>query len=352
MAKKNRKKIGLPPGSVVFTGKRKVEQILIHHLRYSGDILEEKLLDNHKTITFHQPGEDQVEWYDIRGLHDTELVESIGRFFGVHPLILEDVVDIHQRPKFEEYDNGNFLLFREFKFNLDTRKVKTQQVSLFFTNNFVLSFQEEEDDLFESVRERLRTSRGKIRKRGGDYLAYALLDNVVDNYFLTLDEIEGAIEDLELEILENANSDTKSKIHGLKQEMLIVRKSIAPLREAMGRFSKSENEFMNPETLVFIRDLYDHTIQIMDMVDTYRDLLNSLQDLFLSELSFKMNNVMQVLTIITTIFVPLSFLAGLYGMNFDYIPELHWRNGYFILLGIMGAIAISLIYYFQRKKWL
>ncbi len=353
MAKKKRKKkAGLPPGSIIFTGKRRVEQIHVHHLKYDGDTLEEKLLDNRETIAFPPVAGVSVEWYDIRGLHDTEMVETIGVAYGIHPLILEDVVDIQERPKFEEYANGNYLLFRELKFDSERKGIKTQQVSIFFTNHLVISFQEEADDLFESVRERLRSGRGRIRKRGADYLAYALLDNVVDNYFSTLDEVESVIEELELEILENPDNQTKSKIHRLKQEMLIVRKSIAPLREAIGRFSKSENEYIDPETLIFIRDLYDHTIQIMDMVETYRDLLNGLQDLFLSELSFKMNNVMQVLTIITTIFVPLSFLAGLYGMNFVYIPELQWEYGYFALLGLMAFIAFMLILYFREKKWL
>ncbi|GJM32612.1 MAG: magnesium and cobalt transport protein CorA [Saprospiraceae bacterium] len=329
-----------------------MEHIHIHHLRYNPDTLEEHLRDNSKVSDLQQAEEGMFNWYDVRGLHDTEMVEKFGKVFQIHPLVLEDIVDTQQRPKFEEYETGNYLLFRDLKFIAETKKIKTQQVSVYFGKNFLLSFQEEEDDLFESVRERLRTSGGRIRRRGVDYLAYALLDNVVDNYFLTLDEVEAVIEDLEFEVLENPNSHSKAQIHHLKQEMLVIRKSITPLREAIGQFSKSENEFINENTFVFIRDLYDHTIQIMDMVETYRDILNGVQDLYLSELSYKMNNVMQVLTIITTIFVPLSFLVGLYGMNFDNMPELHWKYSYFILLGLMVIIAISLLNYFRRKNWL
>lgn len=216
----------------------------------------------------------------------------------------------------------------------------------------MLTFQEDATDLFADIRKRIADGRGRIRLRGADYLAYALIDVIVDNYYIVLDKVETCIESIETEITNNASPQIKSDIHSLKQEMLIVRKSVAPLREAITRFAKSEHSLIQDSTVLFLRDLQDHTIQVMDMIETYRDMLNSLQDLYLSEISFKMNQVMQVLTVITTIFVPLSFLTGLYGMNFEYIPELGFRNGYFVLWGVMLVLVVSLLVWFRKRKWL
>ena len=216
----------------------------------------------------------------------------------------------------------------------------------------VLTFQEDHTDLFAPVRKRIHSGKGKVRQRGADYLAYALADNLVDHYYVVLDLIEDQIETLEDSLLEKPDGSTKEKIHHLKKEMIRVRKSIAPLREAISRFSKSDSPLIEENTVTYIRDLYDHTIQIMDSVDNFRDVLNGLQDLYISEISFRMNQVMQVLTIITTIFVPLSFLAGLYGMNFDNIPELHFKHGYFILLGVMFLVAVGLLLGFKKRNWL
>ena len=230
--------------------------------------------------------------------------------------------------------------------------LKTEQLSIYIGQNFLLSFQEDNDDLFVPIRKRLEKGSGRIRQRGSDYLGYALIDSVVDNYFVVLDKVEMAMEDIEEAILKNNDSGIKGRIHQLKLQTLLLRKSIAPLRDAVSRFSKTDNSLMTEDTLVFARDLHDHINQIIDMVETSRDIVNGLNDLYISELSFKMNNVMKILTIITTIFVPLSFLAGLYGMNFDNMPELHWQYGYFILLGVMFFILIGLLVFFHRKRWL
>ncbi len=349
--KSRRKKTGLPPGSVVFVGNQKVDKVFIHHLQYEDEILNEQTFDNHAQITFHESAEEEVDWYDIRGLHDTDLIESIGKTFKIHPLILEDVVNTHQRPKYEEYENGIFILFRALSFDKDQLEIKTEQVSLFFAKGLLISFQEAETDLFAAVRKRIETGRGRVRQRGTDYLAYALLDNVVDHYYGIFDEIEEVIETLENNLLTNADNSIKEQIHHLKKELLTIRKSIAPLREAVGQFSKSDNPIIEDRSAIFVRDLYDHTVQIMDRVETYRDMLNSLQDLYLSEISFKMNQVMQVLTVVTTVFVPLSFLAGLYGMNFENIPELHYKNGYYVLLSVMFVIFLGSLFFFKKKKW-
>ncbi|MCB9081498.1 MAG: magnesium/cobalt transporter CorA [Lewinellaceae bacterium] len=351
MPQRIRKKAGLPPGSVVFTGKRKVEHIDIHYLEYNeGEILEQHL-DNRNIRSCHVPRPDRVQWYDMRGLHDTELIEAIGSTFEVHPLVLEDIANTQQRPKFEEYDGGIFLVLQALRFDEAEVKVITEQVSLYFGEGFLLSFQEDAEDLFEKIRDRLHAGRGRIRLRGADYLAYAMLDLVIDHYFLVLDQVEVLIEELEADIIGPLAENTKGKIHHLKQEMLVLRRAIAPLREAISRFARAGNEFVTEETVLFIRDLHDHAIQVTDLTDNYRDMLNSLQDLYISEISLRMNNVMQVLTIITTIFVPLTFLAGIYGMNFDNMPELHWKPAYFVLLGVMFVVALALVRYFRYKKW-
>ncbi len=348
---KTRKKIGLPPGSVVFTGNQKVEKVQIHYLKYNADQFEETTKNNHSTLTLHESKEELVDWYDIRGIHDTELIQAIGNTFRLHSLILEEVVDTQQRPKFEEYENGIFLIFKALNFDQEKQTVVREQIALFFRKGLVITFQEDHTDLFEPVRKRIYSGKGKVRQKGADYLAYALADNLVDHYYTVLDTIEEQIELLEDNLLENPDSNSKSKIHQLKKEIIRVRKSIAPLREAISRFSKSDNPLIEESSVSYIRNLYDHTIQIMDSVDNFRDMLNGLQDLYISEISFRMNQVMQVLTIITTIFVPLSFLAGLYGMNFENMPELHYKYGYFVLLGVMALVAVGLVLWFKRQRW-
>lgn len=349
---KRLKKTGLPPGSVIFTGNKKVNEIIIHHLRYDSKALENRVLDNHSETVFHQSKEEEVDWYDMRGIHDTELIQSLGKTFDIHPLILEDIADVHQRPKFEEYEKGNFISIRALKFDKASTEILKEHVTIYFRKGFIVTFQETDSDLFDLVRKRIENGKGKIRDRGADYLAYAVVDTLVDNYFLVLEEIEEVIESLEEKVLSSQSSNIKGEIHSLKKELLVLRKSISPLREAIGRFSKSESPFVEENSLVFIRDLYDHTIQVMDMVDTYRDMLNGLQDLFLTEVSFKMNKVMQLLTLVSTIFIPLTFLAGIYGMNFSNMPELQWEYGYFVLLGTMTIIFIGLIIYFRKKEWI
>lgn len=349
--KNKRKKIGLPPGSIIFTGNRKVEKIFIHYLKYNAAQFEEDTIDNHGEITFRPSAEDQVDWYDIRGLHDTSLIETIGKHFDIHPLVLEDVVDIQQRPKFDEYEKGIFITLRALHFDREKKEVRTEQVAIYFRAGLLISFQETESDLCAATRKRIQSGKGRIRNREADYLAYALIDNIVDNYYIVLDEVEFVIEQLEEQLLNNPDHSIKEQIHHLKKELLVMRKSISPLREAISRFAKSEVSFIQDQSVVYIYDLYDHTVQIMEMVETYRDTLNGLQDLYISEISFKMNQIMQVLTIITTIFVPLSFLAGLYGMNFDHMPELHFKYGYYVLLAVMFTIFIGLLFYFKKQKW-
>ena len=342
------KKTGLPPGAIIFTGEKLTDEVTLTHTIYAPDYLT---TDSFLSAEIPPRDNERTNWYDVRGLHDTDLIQRFGELFDIHPLILEDIVDVDQRPKFEEYDNGFVVVIRALHFDTATRQITPEQVTIYVSEQLVMTFQEDARDLFVNLRERLANQRGRIKQRGADYLAYAVMDTIVDRYFVILDEIEQIIEQLELQVVQNPTQAVRSEIHTLKIAALSLRKSIAPLREAVGRFSKSEHALVQEGTLIFLRDLYDHTIQVLDMVETYRDMLNGLHDLYLSEVSYKMNSVMQLLTVISTIFIPLTFLSGLYGMNFEYMPELSWRYSYPVLWLVMLTVAGGLLYYFKRKGW-
>lgn len=346
---KKRKKAGLPPGSLIFTGHKKVENPDVTILKYNeNNISELKPSD----LELGELEEGFVHWYDVRGLHETALVERFGANFKIHPLVLEDILDIQQRPKFETYKTGFFIIIRSLKWDKETAGIQSEQASIYVGQGFVLSFQETADDIFEAVRERLQSGKGKIRMRAADYLAYALIDSIVDQYYHVLDQLEESIEQLEDDILDGRHKNVKMRIHEQKREVVGLRRSLAPLRDAVNQFGKSEHELITNVTTVFIRDVFDNIVQVVDILESHRDSLTNLQELYLSEISFKMNQVMQVLTIIATIFIPLTFLAGVYGMNFDHIPELHWKYSYFVLWGVMILVTLILLRYFRKKQWL
>jgi magnesium transporter len=348
--KKIRKKPGSPPGTLVFTGEKKVEYPFITKAFYNQNVYEYGDL---KGASIPKPSTEGTTWLDVRGLSDVELIENIGKEFQIHPLVLEDILNTGQRPKYEEFENGLFIICQSITASRNGRyEIQTEQVSFYIKADVIITFQENNEDLFESVKERLEMGRGRIRSSGANYLGYALLDNIVDNYFIALDQLEVELEELEMDILNNANQSTKDAIHHLKQESLQLRKYIGPLREAISRFSRSDHPLAPDFIKIYLNDVYDHTIQLMELIDTNRDLLNGLYDLFLSEISFRMNSVMQVLTVISTIFIPLTFLAGIYGMNFEYIPELGFRYGYFVFWAIILVLAGILLYFFRRKRWL
>ncbi|WP_299210748.1 magnesium/cobalt transporter CorA [uncultured Dokdonia sp.] len=351
MAKKHRIKTGMAPGSVVYTGNKQVDDIIIHHLQFNADTIKDSTIHKDKFLKITlEP--DYIDWIDIRGMQETDVISSIATHFKVHPLLQESIVDVHQRPNFEEHDNAIFVTFKALSFDKTTLSVHREHVAVIIRDHSLITFQETRSDLFEAVRKRTADSKSRVRKRGTDYLLFALLDSIVDNYYITLDQFEEVIEDIEDRISEDQSNVDKSKIHRLKKELLVLRKSIAPLREVISNFSRSDNTIIQENTHIFIRNLYENTIQIIDSVDSYRDMLNSLQDLFIAELSFKMNKVMQLLTLISVIFIPLTFLAGIYGMNFSYIPELQYKYGYFILLGVMFCLFVILLIFFKRKKWM
>ncbi|RMB60621.1 magnesium and cobalt transport protein CorA [Dokdonia sinensis] len=340
------------PGSIIYTGNNTVEKVSVHHLKYDEFKAEDRVFDSNEKGTLLPSDEDIVDWYDVRGMQDTNLIEAIGKTYGIHPLILESIVDVNQRPRFDENEKGIFITIRALHFDKEKQEISKEHVAIYLIKGLVISFQETSSDLFESVRDRILSSKGRVRQRGSDYLVYALLDAIIDNYYITLDSFESVIEQVEDDVMEDHHEDIKGDIHNLKKELIVVRKSIAPLREALSRFSKTENTIVYESTFDYLRSLYENTVQIMDSVESYRDMLNSLQDLFMTEVSYKMNKVMQVLTIVSTIFIPLTFVAGIYGMNFDHIPELHFKNGYFIAWGFMIVVALLLVYYFKRRKWL
>jgi len=349
MTKRKRAKPGSSPGTLIFTGKKRLEHPNVTLVQYNEAEYLEKHEKNHlpslKAGAF-------LNWYDIRGLHQVDLIEQIGKQYNIHALALEDILDTQQRPKFEEYENGIFITAQALTFDPVKIELLTEQIAIFSGKNVIISFQEDENELFIPIRDRINASKGTIRRRGSDYLTYALLDLIVDNYFLILDQVEESIETLEGNIMQRDDINYKNRIHQLKIVILKLKKIISPLREAVSQFSRCDEPYLDEKTTVFVRDLYDHIIQLIDMVDTYRDIITGLQELYLAEISLRMNNVMQVLTIISTIFIPLTFLVGVYGMNFKYMPELYWRWGYFALWGLMLVIVVFMIHYFRRKKWI
>ncbi|NNF02073.1 MAG: magnesium/cobalt transporter CorA [Bacteroidia bacterium] len=342
-------KVRTAPGSLVFTGEVKLDNAFVKALYYNV----EKLQEIKQEDIFNEDRHDSENlWVDVRGLHDIKLIEKLGEKFKIHPLVLEDILDVGQRPKLEEYETGLYFILNNLVFDKTSSSIKSEQVSFYLTKNKLVSFQEDADDLFSNVRERLFSGRTRIRSRSADYLLYALLDSIVDGYFLTLDDFEVMINNLDDRIVEDTDENIKYDILHFKRELIFFRRNVVSAREALSKVLKLEETLIEKKNVLFYRDIYDHLIHILDMTEAYRDTLSGLQDLYLSELSKKMNSVMQVLTIIATIFIPLTFLAGIYGMNFANMPELNYQYGYYILLLVMLVITLFLIRYFRVKKWL
>jgi magnesium transporter len=349
-SKRSRKK-GLSPGSLIHVGERKVDQPRITLIDYDGDHFLEKVVASvEECFPFNETS--TVTWINIDGVHDAGVIEKLGRAFGLHPLIQEDIMTTSQRPKLDDLETSIYVVSRMVELSGDGKEIVTEQLSLIFGRNFVLSFQERPGDMFDPVRERIRHGKGRIRKLGPDYLAYALLDAVVDHYFVVLETVGERIETLEDELVADPRQETLHTIHILKREMLFFRKSVWPLREVVAALERTESSLIQPSTNIFLRDVYDHVIQAIDNVETFRDMLSGMLETYLSSVSNRMNQVMKILTIISTIFIPLTFLVGVYGMNFEHMPELKWRFGYFLVWGIMIAVGGGLIYFFKRKKWL
>jgi len=349
--KKRSKKAGLPPGTMVHIGERKEEKVKITIIDYDAKKFTEKEAKSVEECAEYGK-RPTATWINVSGIHDIAAIEKIGKCFNLHPLLLEDIVNTDQRPKMEDYGDYIYIVLKMLYGNEKENGAVAEQVSLVIGPNYVISFQESEDDVFNKVRERLRTGKGKLREMGSDFLAYSLTDAIVDNYFVVLEKIGEKMAEMEGEVVRNPTPKTLQSIHRLKREMIFLRKSIWPLREMVSSLLRSESKLIKKTTMVYLRDVYDHTIQVIDTVETSRDMLSGMTDIYLSSISNKLNEIMKVLTIIGTIFIPLTFVTGLYGMNFRYMPELESPLGYPTALFVMLLVAVIMLIYFKRKKWI
>ena len=350
-------KAGLPPGTLLHVGERRAESTQLAQIAYDAAHVEEYVPQARE---IHLPPVDQagVIWINVDGLHEVEVLGAIGERFGLHPLVVEDILHTAQRPKVEDHGAYLFVVLKSLYHAAPTGAgasggdPEIEQISLVLGPNYVLSFQERAGDEFELIRERIRTDEGRVCKAGADYLAYALIDLIVDQYFVVLERFGDQIESLEEELLTDPAPDTAHAIHHLKQEMALLRKSTWPLREVVSGLEHSESPLIRDSTHPYLRDVYDHVIQVIDAEETFRDILSGMLDIYLSSVSNRMNEVMKVLTVISTLFIPMSFIAGVYGMNFRHMPELEWRWGYPLAWIVMAAIAALMVAYFHKKRWL
>ncbi len=344
-------KAGLPPGTLVHIGEKKTDEVKITLIDYDEKDFQEIELNSIEDC-FPYKDKSTVSWINIDGLHDIEVIEKVGKHFGLHPLLLEDVLNTSQRPKLDDYGSYFFIVLKMLSCDEEEGIIEAEQISLILSSRLVISFQEGVGDVFNSVRERIRNNKGRIRKAGADYLVYRLMDAVVDNYFFILEKVGERIEDLEEELVTNPTTETLVEIHELKREMIFLRKSVWPLREVVTSLDRDESSLIETSTHTYLRDLYDHTIQVIDTVETFRDLISGMLDIYLSSVGNRMNEIMKVLTIIATIFIPLTFIAGIYGMNFNYMPELQHPWGYPAALCVMFLLGCLMLVYFRKKRWL
>ncbi len=350
LLKKHAGVAGLPPGTVVYLGDQRVEQAQITVIDYNATEIKEEILTSAADCQAYV-GKSSVTWINVVGLHDTDLLQEIGDAFGLHPLVLEDVANTGQRPKMEDHADYIFMALKMLYRPEDDDGVVAEQISMVLGTNYVLTFQEVRDDVFDRIRERIRTSAGRIREEGCDYLAYALVDSIVDNYFAVLEALGDRIEALHDAVTAKAKPETLTEIHQLKREMVYLRKCLWPLREMVGNLESAENKLIDEKLAPYIRNVYGHTIQIIDNLESLRDMLSGTLDIYMTVVSNRMNEVMRVLTVIATIFMPLTFVAGIYGMNFEVMPELKWPWGYAMAWSIMITMAIGMTIFFKRKRW-
>ncbi|MES2567244.1 MAG: magnesium/cobalt transporter CorA [Bacteroidota bacterium] len=341
--------IGAPPGTLFYNGELRTDRIKITLIEYNeSEFFEEEYYDLSDCISHVKPN--MVKWINVEGLHNPDLVEKIGKIYNIHPLTMEDIVHVDQRPKFEDYEHYVVAIMKMINYD---NKVNAEQLAIILCENTVISFQEPHNgDAFDIIRTRLRQSKGRVRKLGPDYLAYALMDAVVDCYFMAIEKIGDKIEEIEEDIIDASDKKSLLELYHLKREMIYLRKQVWPMRDMINNMIRSETTLINPTSDIYLRDLSDHVTRIIDTVETYRDLLSGIMDIYLSTNANKMNEVMKVLTIMSSIFIPVTFIAGVYGMNFDNMPELHTRNGYFITCGVMLSVIIGLMIYFKTKKWM
>jgi magnesium transporter len=344
-------KSGLPPGTLVHIGEKIDREIKITITDYSEALCEEKEIHDLKECFYHTDPS-IISWINVEGLHEIEVIQQVGECEGLHPLVLEDILNTDQRPKLEDFGEYLYIVLKMLRKGEGT-DIATEQVSLILGVNFVISFQEGiKGDVFDPIRERIRNGKGKLRSMGADYLVYSLMDAIVDNYFVVLEVTEERIELLEEEVMVSPSAETVRKLHNLKRDMIFLRKSVWPLREVLAAMTRRDSKLISDQVALYLRDVYDHVIQVIDIIEVSRDILSGMLDIYLSSMSNRLNEVMKFLTVIGTIFMPLTFLVGVYGMNFKYLPELEWRYGYCAVWIFMVALSVAMILYFKRKRWL
>jgi len=349
--KKHHKKLGKPPGSVIYTGNKSSKKLFIEAFDYNTEQCHEKELSSIEEA-FNFKSSDSITWININGLNHVEAIEKLGNHYNLHPLVLEDIVSISQRPKIDEHEDYLFVVVKMLYHN-ESEAIISEQVSFILGERYVLSFQESEGDVFDTVRERIKQGKGRVRTMQADYLLYILMDAIVDHYFTILETLNDKIEDYEDIIFSGEVDKTINRdIQDLKREILRIRRAIIPLREVINRIEKYEGSLILSKTKTFYRDIYDHLIQASDNIDISREMIWSLMDMYMTSISNKMNEVMKLLTIMASIGIPVTFIAGIYGTNFDHIPELHYKHAYPIFWAVMIVIFLSMLYYFKRKKWL
>ncbi|MBT8268110.1 MAG: magnesium/cobalt transporter CorA [Bacteroidia bacterium] len=344
-------KVGQVPGSIIYTGNKDKKGLIIELFDYTADTI------NHRHIStveeaFNLKKTESNSWLNINGLNHVHSIESIGKHYDLHPLVLEDIVNINQRPKLDDYEDYLFVTLRMMYYE-NSDILVSEQVSLILGSNYLISFQEAEGDVFDEVRQRLVNSKGRVRFMHADYLLYALIDSIVDHYFMVIETLGDKIEDLENQLFEGLNQQTiVHEIQSLKREILRVRRSVFPVRELINKIEKYENHLITENSKIYYRDVYDHIIQVSEHIEIYREMISGLMEMHMNAMSNRMNEVMKVLTVMASIFIPLTFIAGIYGMNFENIPELKFQYGYYVLWGFMVVIVIFMVLYFKRKKWL
>ena len=349
--KKSSRKAGLPPGTLVHIGEKRTEDVRITLMDY-----DERNVDERSDLTPEAcssfKASPTVTWVNVTGIHDINVIETFGKVFDIHPLVLEDVVHTGQRPKMEDMGGYLYIVLKMLSLTDGEKSFEAEQLSLIVGSNFVISFQEREGDVFQTIRDRIHKGKGRIRRSGSDYLAYALMDAIVDNYFIILENMGEKIEILQESVLSEPDPSNLREIQEMRREMAFLRRSIWPLREAINAIQRTESPLIGETVGPYLRDVYDHTIQVIETVETLRDAVSSTLDIYLSSLSNKMNEVMKVLTIIATIFIPLTFIAGIYGMNFKFMPELEWHWGYPAVCLLMLILGVLMLLGFKKKNWL
>ncbi|MDD4294302.1 MAG: magnesium/cobalt transporter CorA [Candidatus Omnitrophica bacterium] len=349
--KKISKTAGHLPGELIHIGENTGKKVKVSVMDYDPDAFREKTdINIDEALSFKD--NNSITWINVDGLHELGIIEKIGNKFGLHSLTLEDIVNTGQRPKFEDFESYIFIVLKMVMFDDKNKEITAEQVSFILGEDFVVSFQEKEGDVFDPIRERIRKAKGRVRKMKADYLAYSLIDAVIDNYFSILEKLDDKIEIIEETLISNPEPNTLGDIYKLKRDIIFLKKSIWPLREAVNSLERTESDIISENMGVFFRDIYDHTIQAIDTVETFRDMVSGMLDIYLSSISNRMNEIMKVLTIFAAIFIPLTFIAGIYGMNFEFIPELKWKWGYFMALSIMFLLGTGMLFYFRKKKWI